>query len=150
MTSNYPVNSDLLLRHLQSMTFDFKSASIKSPDRIMIIFVIVQKHTQIYPEPEQYFNVRRLTQLASHLCCLETSGAKIMPDKNLVNVLLKIIHRLHQLVKLVLNEYSFYRSEQNVKNIFKESLLTAGHNRLFDCNNIRIQFYARDSLHIWL
>ncbi|CAF4181988.1 unnamed protein product [Rotaria socialis] len=141
MTSNYPVNSGLLLRHLQSMTFDFKPASIKSPDRIMIVKQILDASSnlshlvknwkdfhRIYPEPKQYFNVRRLTQLAPHLCCFETSGANIMPDKNLVHVVLKIIHRFHQRIKLVINEDSLYRSEQNVKNIFKESLITAGHN----------------------
>lgn len=105
---------------------------------------------RIYPEPKQHFDVRRLTQLAPHLCSLETSGANIMLDENLVKFVLKIIRQFDQLVYLTLNKNGLYKSKENKKVIFKETLIAAGHNRLFDCNNIQIQFYTHDALYIWL
>jgi hypothetical protein len=105
---------------------------------------------QLYPEPKQHVNIRQLTQLAPNLCYLETSGANIMFNKNLVKFVLKIIRRFHQLVYITLNKNSLYQSKEEKKIMFKELLIKAGHGRLFDCNNIQIQYYMRDILRIWL
>ncbi|CAF1359079.1 unnamed protein product [Rotaria magnacalcarata] len=180
MASNCALSGNLFLRHLRSMTFDFELMSIKRSATVAIVKQILDvspnlsdlvidwsdfchcsqtysnlKHLhlildRIYPEPKQHFDVRRLAQLAPHLCSLETSGANIMLDENLVKFVLKIIRQFDQLVYLTLNKNSLYKSKENKKVIFKETLIAAGHNRVFDCNNIRIQFYTRDALYIWL
>ena len=46
---------------------------------------------RLYPEPKEYVNAHRLSQLAPHLCRLETSGANII-NENLVEFVLKIIY----------------------------------------------------------
>ncbi|CAF4653867.1 unnamed protein product, partial [Rotaria magnacalcarata] len=37
-----------------------------------------------------------------------------------------------------------YESKEQIRNTFKESLITAVRNGLFDCNNIRIDLCFRD------
>ncbi len=180
MTSNCHSHWGLWLHHLRSVTFNIKSGSIERSQRVAIVKQILDaspnlthlvvawkdfrhcsqtysnlKHVhlildRLYPEPKQHFNVHRLTQLAPHLCSLETSHATIMFNENLVEFVLKIIHRFDQLVYLILNKDSLYRSKEEEKIIFKDKLIAAGHGRLFDCNNIQINFPRRDELCIWL
>jgi len=70
--------------------------------------------------------------------------------ENRVEFVLKIIHQFHQLVYLILNKGSLYPSKEEIKMMFKEKLISTGHNRLFDCNNIRIRFSLNNELCIWL
>jgi len=180
MISNYFSNCNLFLHHLRCINFDFDSESMKKSQRVSIVkqtldispnlsHLVIEwddfrrcsrtysnlKHVhllldRLYPEPKQHINVRRLTQLAPHLCSLETSHANIMFNKNLVKFVLKIIRRFHQLVYLILNKDSVYQSKEEKKIVFKEKLIAAGHNRLFDRNNIQITFPQYDELWIWL
>lgn len=177
--SNYPASSDLLLRHLRSITFNFDPGSQRSPVSIMVIKKILDatpnlshlviswddfrhcsktysnlKHLRlildgIYAEPEKYFSVRQLTQLAPHLCRLETTGANILLKQPLIKFILKIICGFHQLVELVINKNCLYQSKQQLKDMFKESLIAAVRNQLFDCDNIQIDFAVRNSLYVW-
>lgn len=105
---------------------------------------------RLYSEPRQYFNVDRLAQLAPYLRSLETSGAIFKLNENLVEFIWKIIHRFDQLVYLLVNKNCFYRSKHENKIIFKERLIAAGRDQLFDCNNIQINFPRDDELCIWL
>ncbi|CAF1315387.1 unnamed protein product, partial [Didymodactylos carnosus] len=154
MTSDYCSSCNLLLYSLRSMSFNFKSKSIKRSDRVSIVKQILNiipnlshleiewedfrhcsqtysnlKHVHLvldrfYPEPKQHFNVRRLTQLAPHLHSLETSNANIMFHENLVEFVLKIIRQFHQLVHLILNKDSLYPSKEEIKTMFKEKLIS--------------------------
>ena len=172
--------SDLLLRHLRSMTFNFKPDSTQNTVRIMIVEQILDaspnlshlvtkwkdfrhcsksysnlKHLhlivdRIRSKDEQYFNVHQLTQLAPHLRRLETSGANILLNTDLINFVLEIIREFHQLIELVINKGNIYQSKEQIRNTFKQSLITAVHNELFDCNNIQIDFCFRDWLYVWL
>ncbi|CAF0993440.1 unnamed protein product [Rotaria sordida] len=180
ITSSYPSSCDLLFSHLRSMTFEFKSESIERSHRVAIVKQILDaspnlshlkihwkdfrhcsqtysnlKHVhfvldRLFPEPKQHINVRQLTQLVPHLYSLETSDANIIYDENLVKFVLKIIHRFHQLVYLRLNKDGLYPVKEEKKIMFKERLIAAGHNRLFDCNNIQIEFPGYNGLCIWL
>ena len=173
-------NSHLFLQHLRSLTFYFISESVEKSERVSIIQQILdmspnlaqlklhwrdfrhcsqtysnlkQLHLQLHRlrvEPKQYINVRRLAELAPNLRSLETSGANIMYNENLVPFVLKIIRRFHRLVYLTLNKHSEYRSKEEKKIMFREKLLEAGHNHLFNSNNIRICLDLRDDLYIWL
>jgi hypothetical protein len=179
MASSQPSSYGLLLNYLRPMTFDFTSETIERSQRVAIVKQVLDispnlshlvvawddlrrcsqtysnlKHIhllleRLYPEPKQHVNVRRLNQLAPHICCLETSGASIMFNQNLVQFVLKIICRFQQLVNLTLNKDSLYRSEENKKVMFKESLIVAGSGRLFDGDNIHIEFPIYDKLCIW-
>jgi hypothetical protein len=162
------------------MTFDFQPESIQSSKRVAIVQQILDaspnlshlvvpwkdfcrcsqtysnlKHVRLildrlYPEPRQHVNIGRLIRLTPHLYRLETSGANIMFNENLVEFVLEIIRGFHQLVYLTLNKGCLYRSKEKQKIMFKESLMTAGNGRLFDCNNVQIQYHMSDLIHIWL
>ncbi|CAM4749867.1 unnamed protein product [Rotaria magnacalcarata] len=180
VTPNYPVCSGLLLRHLRSITFNFKPDSTQNTVRIMIVEQILDaspnlshlvtawkdfrhcsksysnlKHLRlivdrVHSKDEQYFNVRQLTQLVPHLRRLETGGTNIMLNTDLVNFVLEIIREFHQLIELAINKGNLYESKEQIRNTFKESLITAVRNGLFDCNNIRIDLCFRDWLYVWL
>ncbi|CAF3575226.1 unnamed protein product [Rotaria socialis] len=180
VTSNYPVCSDLLLRHLRSMTFNFEPDSTQNTVRIMIVEQILDaspnlshlvtawkdfrhcsksysnlKHLRlivdrVHSNDEQYFNVHQLTQLAPHLRCLETGGTNIMLNTDLVNFVLEIIREFHQLIELAINKGNLYESKEQIRNTFKEPLITAVRNGIFDCNNVRIDLCFRDWLYVWL
>ncbi|CAF1343961.1 unnamed protein product [Rotaria sordida] len=180
MTLHYPSSCDLLFRHLRSLTFNFLSKSISKLERVTIIKQILDaspnlshlvvpwedfrecshsylnlRHVnlileRLYPEPIEYFNVDRLAQLAPYLCSLETSREIIKLNENLVQFIWKIIHRFDQLVYLIVNKDCLYRSKHEKQKIFEERLLAVGHNQLFNCNNIKIEFRRYDELRIWL
>ncbi|CAF4137151.1 unnamed protein product [Rotaria magnacalcarata] len=180
VTPNYPVCSGLLLRHLRSITFNFKPDSTQNTVRIMIVEQILDaspnlshlvtawkdfrhcsksysnlKHLRlivdrVHSKDVQYFNVRQLTQLVPHLRRLETGGTNIMLNTDLVNFVLEIIREFHQLIELAINKGNLYESKEQIRNTFKESLITAVRNGLFDCNNIRIDLCFRDWLYVWL
>jgi len=180
MVSSYPSDSGLSLHHLRSMTFEFESESIKRSQRVTIVKQILdaspnlsylkvawmdfrhclqtysnlkQVHLlldRLYPEPKQHVNIRRLTQLAPHIRCLETSGANIMFKKKLVKFVLKIIREFHHLVNLALNKNSLCQSKEEKKIKFKEALIAAGNGKLFNANKIEIKYCMCDALYIWL
>jgi hypothetical protein len=134
------------LSHLVVAWKDFRKCS-RTYSNLRHVHLLLDR---LYPEPKQHVNVHRLAQLAPHLCYLETSDAYITFNENLVKFVLKIICRFHYLVNLTLNKDSLYRSEEKKKIMFKESLIAAGHGRLFDRNNIQIEFPRYDRLCIWL
>jgi hypothetical protein len=180
MTSSCPSSYNLLFHHLRSMTFNFNFKPIERAERVSAVKQILDgspnlshlevewndfrhcsqtysnlKHVHLVldrlsPEPKQHFNVRRLTQLAPNLSCIETSGAIIMLSDNLVEFVLKVIRRFHQLVYLILNKDGLYPFKEEKKIMFKEKLIAAGHGRLFDYKNIRIRFPGHNELCIWL
>ncbi|CAF1360153.1 unnamed protein product [Rotaria sordida] len=180
MTLRYPSSCDLLFRHLRSLTFNFLSKSISKLERVTIIKQILDaspnlshlvvpwedfrecshsylnlRHVnlileRLYPEPIEYFNVDQLAQLVPYLCSLETSREIIKLNENLVQFIWKIIHRFDQLVYLIVNKDCLYRSKHEKQKIFEERLLAVGHNQLFNCNNIKIEFRRYDELCIWL
>ncbi|CAF3626498.1 unnamed protein product [Rotaria sordida] len=134
------------LSHLKIHWKDFRHCSQTYSNLKHVHFVL----DRLFPEPKQHINVRQLTQLVPHLYSLETSDANIIYDENLVKFVLKIIHRFHQLVYLRLNKDGLYPVKEEKKIMFKERLIAAGHNRLFDCNNIQIEFPGYNGLCIWL
>ncbi|CAF4300600.1 unnamed protein product, partial [Rotaria sp. Silwood2] len=96
------------------------------------------------PEPTEYFNIDRLAQLVFNLRSLEISYTTIKLNENLVQFISKIIHRLDQLVYLIVNKDCLYQVKHEKRKMFKERLLAVGHDQLFDCNNIKIKFRRYD------
>jgi hypothetical protein len=134
------------LSHLEVAWKDFRECS-QTYSNLKDVHLLLDR---LYPEPKQHVNIRRLTQLAPHLCRLEMSGANMTLNKNLLKFVLKIIRRFHQLVYLTLNKNSLYNLKEEKKMMFKEALIAAGDGRLFDCNNIQIKYYRSDAVYIWL
>ncbi|CAF3878406.1 unnamed protein product [Rotaria sordida] len=95
---------------------------------------------RLYPQSKQHFHIDRLTQLTSQLCVLETSRAIIIFDDYLIEFTLNIIRRFDQLVHLVINKDGIYPIKHQIKTIFNDKLIAAGHDQVFDCNNIQIIF----------
>jgi hypothetical protein len=161
------------------MTFNFDPDSISSSQRVLIVQQILHaspnlshlvvawkdflhcsqtysnlKHlhlllARIRPKPKEHVDINRLFQLTPNLCRLET-GRVNMFNENLIEFILNILGRFHQLVNLTLNKKCLYRSKQSQKMMFKESLIEAINGRLFDSNNIQIKLYMSDILSIWL
>ena len=180
MVSRYFGKHTLFLQHLRSLKFYFYPRSIEKSQRISIVKLVLSisphlsrlhvdwkdfRHcSQTYPnlkylhlvlvrlriEPKQHIDVRRLTQLAPRLCSLETSCANMTFNENLLTFVLIIIRNFNQLVHLTLNKHSLYRSKVEEKMMFKEKLLAAGHDHVFDSTNIRIEFGHYDDIYIWL
>jgi len=104
----------------------------------------------VYNNPNRYFDIHRLNELAPHLYSLETSDAVMMLNKYLIKFILNINHRFDQLVHLVLNKNCLYRSKDEKKIIFIDKLIAATHDQIFHGNNIHFQFRRYDELRIWL
>jgi hypothetical protein len=73
-----------------------------------------------------------------------------MFDENLIEFTLNIIRRFDQLVRLVINKDGMYPVKHQIKTIFNDKLIAAGHGQVFDCNNIQIIFAIYNQLNIWL
>ncbi|CAF3974055.1 unnamed protein product [Rotaria sp. Silwood1] len=101
-------------------------------------------------EAKEPFNIDRLNELALNLCCLETSGASLMFNENLVQFIFKIIHLFDQLVYLTLNKNNLYKSKDEKRILFQERLIAVDNGRLFHYNDIQIRFPQLDKLCIWL
>jgi hypothetical protein len=142
------LDSSPTLSHVVVAWKDFRHCS-KTYSNLKHVHLVLDR---LYPDFElkQHFNVRRLAQLAPNLCFLETSNENIMFNENLVKFVLKIIRRFNQLVYLILNRNSCYKSKEEKRKIFKDNLIAAGHGRLLDYNNIQIDFPRQDELCIWL
>ncbi|CAF2596545.1 unnamed protein product [Rotaria sp. Silwood2] len=168
------------LDHLRSIKFDIKSESIEKFQRVAIVKQVLDvsmnlshlvvewndfrhcsrsysnlRHVhlvlaRLYPQPKQHFHIDRLTQLAPQLCVLETSRAIIMFDDYLIEFTLNIIRRFDQLIHLVINKDGIYPIKHQIKTIFNDKLIAAGHGQVFDCNNIQIIFPRYNQLNIWL
>ncbi len=63
-----------------------------------------------------------------------------------MNILLDLFWKLF----VILNKNGCYPAKEEMKTTFKEKLITTGHNQLFDCNNIQIEFSHLNELYIWL
>ncbi|CAF3805924.1 unnamed protein product [Rotaria magnacalcarata] len=178
--SRHPSSCELLFHHLRFLTFNFESESMTKSERVTIIKQILHaspnlshlavawndfrdcshsylnlRHVnlileRLHPEPTEYFNIDRLAELVPDLRSLETSGATIKLNENLAQFVWKIIHRFDQLMHLIVNKDCLYRSKHEKKIMFKERLLAVGHDQLFDCNNIEIEFHRYNELRIWL
>jgi hypothetical protein len=73
-----------------------------------------------------------------------------MFDDYLIEFTLNIICRFDQLVHLVINKDGFYPVKHQIKTIFKDKLIAAGHGQVFDSDNIQIRFPGYNRLSIWL
>ncbi|CAF1095545.1 unnamed protein product [Adineta steineri] len=104
----------------------------------------------LYPQPKEYIDIYRLTQLTPNIRRFETSGGNIMFNENTIEFVLNLIRRFRQLVTLTLNKGTYYQSKEKQKIMFLESLIAAGNGKLFDINNIQIKLYSCNVLHIWL
>jgi hypothetical protein len=102
-----------------------------------------------HENPKHYFDIHRLNEIVPHLYLLETSDAIMKQNENLVEFILNISHQLDQLVYLVLNKNSRYRSKNEQKVIFRDKLIAAIHDQIFHGCNIHFQFHVNDELRIW-
>ncbi|CAF0841785.1 unnamed protein product [Rotaria sordida] len=168
--STFHSDCNFWLDHLRSIKFHIKSESIEKFQRVAIVKQVLDvsrnishllvewndfrhcsrsysnlRHVhlvlaRLYPQSKQHFHIDRLTQLTSQLCVLETSRAIIIFDDYLIEFTLNIIRRFDQLVHLVINKDGIYPIKHQIKTIFNDKLIAAGHDQVFDCNNIQIIF----------
>ena len=129
------------LSHLVVAWKDFRHCSRRYTN-VRHLHLIINRR---YDNPKSYFNIHRLTQLTPHLNSLKTSYAIIMLNENLVEFILNIIRQFNQLIYLILNKNSNYRTKDQKKLIFINKLIEVNHDEIF-----RFKFYANDELRIWL
>ena len=134
------------LSHLVVEWNDFRHCS-RSYSNLKHLHLVLP---QLNPQPKEYFCIDQLNQLTPQLSVLETSRAIIMFDDNLIEFTLNIIRRFDQLVHLVINKDGHYPIKHQIKTIFNDKLIAAGHGQVFDCNNIQIVFPRYNQLNIWL
>jgi hypothetical protein len=84
------------------------------------------------PEDRDPFDVDRFSRLLPGLRRLETSVANLMLDQKLVDFILDIIIRFHQLMHLVINKRSQYRSRQSQQDLFLQLFVTTCEERGYD------------------
>ncbi|CAF2960608.1 unnamed protein product [Rotaria sp. Silwood2] len=179
MMSKCDSHWNLSLNHIRSITFNIQSNSIKKCERIAMVKRILDvspnisslviawrdfrhcsrkylnlKHVHLllngfHENPKHYFDIHRLNEIVPHLYLLETSDAVMKQNENLVEFILNISHQFDQLVHLILNKNSRYRSKNEQKIMFRDKLIAATHDQIFNGNNIHFQFHINDELRIW-
>jgi hypothetical protein len=169
----------LSLNSIRSITFNIQSNLIKKCERIAMVERILDaspnlsslviawrdfrhcsrkyfnlKHVHLllngfHQNPKDYFDIDRLNEIVPHLYFLETSDAVIKQNQNLVEFILNISHQFDQLVHLILNKNSRYRSKNKTKLMFRDKLIAATHDQIFHGCNFHFQFHINDEIRIW-
>lgn len=174
------LRSDLWFSRLRSVTFTFEAVSTTQPQRVYIIDTILHrsprlshlvvpwddlrycshpntnvKHIQLelnyhYNKPNKLIHVNRLFRLVPGIYCFETSGGNIAFNENLVEFVLKIINRFHQLVELTLNKEDYSPIKSEIQLEIRQAIFAANSKRLLNSDTCQIIFPKRNRLRIWL
>ena len=96
------------------------------------------------------FDIDRFVRLMPGLRRLETSVANLMLDQKLVDFILNIITGFHQLVYLVINKHSRYRSPLTKRDHFSQLFVANCRERGYDGSKIDLRFYGYDEINVWL
>jgi hypothetical protein len=96
------------------------------------------------------FDVDRFSRLLPGLRRLETSAANLMLDQKLVDFILDIIISFHQLVHLVMNKRSQYRSRQPQHDLFLQMFVATCEARGHDGSMLDLRFHGNDQINVWL
>lgn len=96
------------------------------------------------------FDVNRFAQLAPGLRRPETSVANLMLDQKLVHFILHIITKFHQLVHLVINKRSQYRSRPLQQDRVLQMFVATCEERGYDGRLIDLRLGVYDRIDVWL